>query len=330
MKNILIVGGAGYIGSYMCKYLAKNGYHPIVLDNLVYGHRQAVKWGPFIAGQMADTKLLDQIFTEHPIAAVMHFAAFCYVGESVEDPGKYYQNNVAATITLLEEMLKKNIKNFIFSSSCAVYGEPVEIPITEQHQYNPINPYGRSKLMVEQILQDFRAAYGLEYVALRYFNAAGADPEGEIGEEHNPETHLIPLVLKTALGQRETINIFGDDYATKDGTCIRDYIHIDDLAQAHLLALDRLLNGLPGGQYNLGNGDGYSVKEVIEVARNITSKQIPAKIDKRRPGDPAVLIGSSAKAFKELGWKPQFADLNAIVETAWQWHKTHPDGFPSS
>jgi UDP-glucose-4-epimerase GalE len=330
MKNILIVGGAGYIGSYMCKYLAKNGYHPIVLDNLVYGHRQAVKWGPFIAGQMADTKLLDQIFTEHPIAAVMHFAAFCYVGESVEDPGKYYQNNVAATITLLEEMLKKNIKNFIFSSSCAVYGEPVEIPITEQHQYNPINPYGRSKLMVEQILQDFRAAYGLEYVALRYFNAAGADPEGELGEEHDPETHLIPLVLKTALGQRKTISIFGDDYATKDGTCIRDYIHIDDLAQAHLLALDRLLNGLPGGQYNLGNGDGYSVKEVIEVARNITSKQIPAKIVKRRPGDPAVLIGSSAKAFKELGWKPQFADLNAIVETAWQWHKTHPDGFPSS
>jgi len=327
MKNILVVGGAGYIGSHMCKYLAKNGYHPIVLDNLVYGHRQAVKWGPFIAGQMADTKLLDQIFKEHPIAAVMHFAAFCYVGESVEDPGKYYQNNVAATITLLEEMLKKNIKNFIFSSSCAVYGEPVEIPITEQHPYNPINPYGRSKLMVEQILQDFRAAYGLEYVALRYFNAAGADPEGEIGEEHNPETHLIPLVLKTALGQRETINIFGDDYATKDGTCIRDYIHIDDLAQAHLLALDRLLNGLPGGQYNLGNGDGYSVKEVIEVARNITSKQIPAKIVERRPGDPAVLIGSSEKAFKELGWKPQFADLNAIVETAWQWHKTNPNGY---
>lgn len=327
MKNILIVGGAGYIGAYMCKYLAKNGYHPIVLDNLVCGHRQAVKWGPFIAGQMADTKLLDQIFKEHPIAAVMHFAAFCYVGESVEYPGKYYQNNVAATITLLEEMLKKNIKNFIFSSSCAVYGEPVEIPITEQHPYNPINPYGRSKLMVEQILQDFRAAYGLEYAALRYFNAAGADPEGEIGEEHNPETHLIPLVLKTALGQRETINVFGDDYATKDGTCIRDYIHIDDLAQAHLLALDRLLNGLPGGRYNLGNGDGYSVKEVIEVARKITRKQIPAKIVQRRPGDPAVLIGSSEKAFKELGWKPQFADLDAIVETAWQWHKTHPNGY---
>ncbi len=330
MKNILVVGGAGYIGSYMCKYLAKNGYHPIVLDNLVYGHRQAVKWGPFIEGSMADAKLLDRIFTEYPIAAVMHFAAFCYVGESVEDPGKYYQNNVAATITLLEAMLENNIHHFIFSSSCAVYGEPVEIPITEQHPYNPINPYGRSKLMVEQILEDFRAAYGLEYVALRYFNAAGADPEGEIGEEHDPETHLIPLVLKTALGQRETINIFGNDYATKDGTCIRDYIHIDDLAQAHLLALDRLLNGLPGGQYNLGNGNGYSVKEVIEVARDITSKQIPTKIVERRPGDPAVLIGSSAKAFKELGWKPQFADLNAIVETAWQWHKTHPNGFNAS
>ncbi len=327
MKNILVVGGAGYIGSYMCKYLAKNGYHPIVLDNLVYGHRQAVKWGPFIEGSMADAKLLDRIFTEYPVAAVMHFAAFCYVGESVEDPGKYYQNNVAATITLLEAMVENNIHHFIFSSSCAVYGEPVEIPITEQHPQKPINPYGRSKLMVEQILQDSRAAYGLEYVALRYFNAAGADPEGEIGEEHNPETHLIPLVLKTALGQREAINIFGDDYATKDGTCIRDYIHIDDLAQAHLLALDRLLNGLPGGQYNLGNGDGYSVKEVIEVARNITSKQIPAKIVERRPGDPAVLIGSSAKAFKELGWKPQFADLNAIVETAWQWHKAHPNGY---
>ena len=327
MKNILVVGGAGYIGSYMCKYLAKNGYHPIVLDNLVYGHRLAVKWGPFIEGSMADAKLLDRIFTEYPIAAVMHFAAFCYVGESVEDPGKYYQNNVAATLTLLEEMLDKKVSNFIFSSSCAVYGEPVEIPITEQHPYNPINPYGRSKLMVEKILEDFRAAYGLEYVALRYFNAAGADPEGEIGEEHDPETHLIPLVLKTALGQRETINIFGNDYATKDGTCIRDYIHIDDLAQAHLLALDRLLNGLPGGQYNLGNGNGYSVKEVIEVARDITSKQIPAKIVERRPGDPAVLIGSSEKAFKELGWKPQFADLNAIVATAWQWHKTHPNGF---
>jgi len=327
MKNVLVVGGAGYIGSHMCKYLAKNGYQPIVLDNLVYGHREAVKWGPFIEGSMADSTLLGQILTEYPIAAVMHFAAFCYVGESVEDPGKYYRNNVAATITLLEKMIEKNISNFIFSSSCAVYGEPVEIPITEQHLQNPINPYGRSKYMVEQILDDFSAAYGLKHVSLRYFNAAGADPDGEIGEDHSPETHLIPLVLKTALGQRGAIHIFGDDYPTPDGTCIRDYIHIDDLAQAHLLALERLLSGLQGGKYNLGNGNGYSVKEVIEVARDVTGKEIPLKVVERRPGDPAVLVGSSEKATAELGWKPRFTDLNAIVETAWQWHKRRPNGY---
>ena len=327
MKNILVVGGAGYIGSYMCKYLAKNGYAPIVLDNLVYGHRQAVKWGPFVKGSMSDLKLLDQIFTEHSISAVMHFAAFCYVGESVEDPKKYYRNNVAATITLLEAMLKNNINNFIFSSSCATYGEPIEIPMTEEHPQSPINPYGRSKYMVEQILDDFTAAYGLEHVSLRYFNAAGADPDGELGEDHNPETHLIPLVLKTALGQKETIHIFGDDYPTPDGTCVRDYIHIDDLAQAHLLALERLLKGLPGGKYNLGNGDGHSVNQVVETARNVTGKSIPAKIVARRPGDPAVLIGSSQKAMHELGWKPRFADLETIIETAWQWHKNHPDGY---
>jgi len=327
MKNILVVGGAGYIGSYMCKYLAKNGYAPIVLDNLVYGHRQAVKWGPFVKGSMSDLKLLDQIFTEHSISAVMHFAAFCYVGESVEDPKKYYRNNVAATITLLEAMLKNNINNFIFSSSCATYGEPIEIPMTEEHPQSPINPYGRSKYMVEQILDDFTAAYGLEHVSLRYFNAAGADPDGELGEDHNPETHLIPLVLKTGLGQKETIHIFGDDYPTPDGTCVRDYIHIDDLAQAHLLALERLLNGLPGGKYNLGNGNGHSVNQVVETARNVTGKSIPAKIVARRPGDPAVLIGSSQKAMHELGWKPRFADLETIIETAWQWHKNHPDGY---
>ena len=327
MKNILVIGGAGYIGSYMCKYLAKNGYYPIVLDNFVYGHRQAVKWGPFIEGSMEDSKLLEHIFMEYPIAAVMHFAAYCYVGESVENPVKYYRNNVAATITLLEAMLKKNINNFIFSSSCATYGEPIEIPITEQHLQNPINPYGRSKLMVEQILEDFKFAYGIEHISLRYFNAAGADPDGELGEDHNPETHLIPLVLKTALGQKDKIEIFGDDYPTRDGTCIRDYIHIDDLAQAHLLALERLLNGLPGGKFNLGNGDGYSIKEVVEVAQNVTSMEIPMEISKRRPGDPAILIGSSEKAAKELGWKPRFADLNTIIKTAWQWHKTHPNGF---
>ena len=327
MKNILIVGGAGYIGSYMCKYLANNGYNPIVLDNLVYGHREAVRWGPFIEGSMADSKLLKQIFSKYQIVAVMHFAAFCYVGESVTLPAKYYRNNVADTINLLEVMVEKNVSSFIFSSSCATYGEPVEIPITEEHPQNPINPYGRTKLMVEQILDDFRSAYGLESVSLRYFNAAGADPDGELGEDHRPETHLIPLVLQTALGQRKAINIFGGNYPTKDGTCIRDYIHIVDLAEAHFLALKRLMNGLPGGKYNLGNGDGYSVGEVIETARKITGKTIPINIVDRRPGDPAVLVGSSKKAAGELGWKPRFPDLYTIIETAWKWHSRCPEGY---
>ena len=329
MKDILVIGGAGYIGSYMCKYLAKHGYNPIVFDNLIYGHRQAVKWGPFIKASMSDSNLLGEIFEKYEIVAVMHFAAFCYVGESVTEPAKYYRNNVSETINLLQIMIEKRVSNFIFSSTCATYGEPMEIPITEEHPQNPINPYGKSKLMVEQILDDFKNAYGLQSISLRYFNATGADPDGELGEDHRPEPHLIPLILQTALGQRETINIFGDDYQTKDGTCIRDYIHIADLAQAHLLALERLLNGFDGERYNLGNGDGYSVKEVIEVARQVTGKQIPLKIVERRPGDPAVLIGSSEKIVNELGWKPQFADLNTIIETAWKWHKSHPDGYQS-
>jgi len=327
MKSILVVGGAGYIGSYMCKYLARNGYQPIVLDNLIYGHKEAVRWGPFFEGSMADWNLLNRIFSEYEIAAVMHFAAFCYVGESITEPAKYYHNNVAETISLLEMMIEKNISNFIFSSSCATYGEPVEIPITEHHSQNPINPYGRSKLMVEQILRDFRNAYDLEYVSLRYFNAAGADPDGELGEDHMPETHLIPLVLQTALGQREVLHIFGDDYPTKDGTCVRDYIHIDDLAQAHLLALERLINNIGGGEYNLGNGNGESVKEVVKIAGKITGKPVPTKITERRIGDPAVLIGSSEKAIRELGWRPQFSDLDMIIETAWKWHKNHPNGY---
>lgn len=327
MKNILVIGGAGYIGSYMCKYLSKNGYNPIVLDNLVCGHRQAVRWGPFIEGSIEDSKLLRNIFSKYQIAAVMHFAAFCYVGESVAEPAKYYRNNVLNTVNLVEVMLESHVPNLIFSSSCAIYGEPVEIPITERHSQKPINPYGRTKLMVEQILKDLNSAYGIKYVSLRYFNAAGAEPDGELGEDHNPETHLIPLVLQTALGQRETINILGDDYPTIDGTCIRDYIHIDDLAQAHLLALESLLNGFSMREYNLGNGTGYSVKKVIEVARNITGKTIPSKIVDRRPGDPAVLISSSQKALKELGCKPNFSDLKTIIETAWTWHKSHPDGY---
>ena len=301
-ENILVVGGAGYIGSHMCKHLFNRGYQPIVLDNLVCGHRQAVKWGPFFEGSMRDAALLRKIFSDYPMAAVMHFAAFCYVGESVMEPAKYYENNVASTIALLEVMLEKKVSKFIFSSSCATYGEPTNIPIREDHPLKPISPYGRTKLMVEQILEDFREAYGLESVSLRYFNAAGADPDGELGEDHAPETHLIPLVLQTALGQRPSIDIFGDDYPTKDGTCIRDYIHVEDLAQAHLIGLERLLGGEAGGQYNLGNGEGHSVKEVIEIARNITEKPIPVRVVQRRKGDPAVLISSSEKAIRHLGW----------------------------
>ncbi|MBE9582041.1 MAG: UDP-glucose 4-epimerase GalE [Proteobacteria bacterium] len=327
IKNILVVGGAGYIGSHMCKYLNRRGYHPIVLDNLVCGHRQAVKWGTFFEGSMGDSDLLRKIFSDFEIAAVMHFAAFCYVGESVTEPAKYYRNNVADTISLLEVMVKEKVSNFIFSSSCATYGEPLGIPIEETHPLRPISPYGRTKLMVEQILKDFAVGYGLKSVSLRYFNAAGADPDGELGEDHDPETHLIPLVLQTALGQRPSIQIFGDDYPTKDGTCIRDYIHIEDLAQAHLLALERILNGLPGGEYNLGNGEGYSVREVIEIAKNVTGKPVPVKVGKRRPGDPAILVGSSEKASRELGWRPQFPDLEAIIETAWNWHKANPYGY---
>jgi len=330
MKNILVVGGAGYIGSHMCKYLAKHDYQPIVLDNLVRGNREAVKWGPFIEGSVADSDILSEIFAQYKILAVMHFAAFAYVGESVESPALYYQNNVASTINLLEAMVESNVLNFIFSSTCAVYGEPQEIPIPEGHPLNPINPYGRGKLMVEKILEDFLAAYGLKYISLRYFNAAGADPEGELGEDHRPETHLIPLVLQTALGQKEAVQVFGDDYPTKDGTCIRDYIHIVDLAQAHLIAMERLFADLPGRIYNLGNGDGYSVNDVIEVARKITGKPIPAEVVMRRPGDPAILVGSSDRARKELGWKPQFQGLETIIETAWEWHRSHPNGYEST
>jgi len=326
-KNILVVGGAGFIGSHMCKYLAKAGHQPIVLDNLSYGHRDAVKWGPLIEGSMADQTLLKHIFSTYDISAVMHFAALIAVGESVENPAIYYRNNVAATINLLQTMVEANILCFIFSSSAAVYGNPIENPITETHPLHPINPYGRSKLMVEQILEDFRHAYGLRYVSLRYFNAAGADPDGKIGEDHRPETHLIPLVLQAALGLRKDIKIFGDDYTTGDGTCIRDYIHINDLAQAHLLALAHMADGGSGGIYNLGNGNGYTVKEVIETAENVTGKSILADVIARRPGDAAILVGSSEKARKDLGWRPQYPELDVIIEHAWRWHSEHPDGY---
>jgi len=329
MKNILVAGGAGYIGSHMCKYLAKHGYQPIVLDNLVCGHRGAVRWGPLIEGSLSESRILKRLFSDNSISAVMHFAAFTYVGESVENPLRYYQNNVVETLCLLKEMIQSGVRCFIFSSSCAVYGQALDCPIDESHPTQPLNPYGRSKLVVEQILDDFHKAYGLDYISLRYFNAAGTDADGEIGEDHRPETHLIPLALEAALGKRDAIHVFGDDYPTKDGTCIRDYIHVEDLAQAHLLALERLLEGKPGGTYNLGNGVGYSVRDVVGSVRNVTGKSIPVKISKKRPGDATVLVASSHKVRRELEWHPHYTDLSAIIETAWRWYKKHPNGYAS-
>ena len=320
--KILVTGGAGYIGCHGVLALQNAGYEVLVLDNLVYGHRKTVEEvlkAELIVGDTSDRHLLDQIFTVHNINAVMHFAAYAYVGESVTNPAKYYRNNVVGTLTLLEAMLEANIKHFVFSSTCATYGEPQQIPIPESHPQSPINPYGMSKLMVEQILADFNSAYDFKSVAFRYFNAAGADPEGRMGEDHNPETHLIPLILETALGQRDHISVFGSDYSTPDGTCIRDYIHVTDLADAHVLGLEYLLKGGASTAFNLGNGNGYSVKEVIETAKKITQKPIKVIISDRRAGDPPMLVGSSDRAREILGWQPQYADLSQIVQHAWNW-----------
>ncbi len=321
MESILVAGGAGYIGSHVAKLLAQKGYHPVVLDNLVYGHRWAAKWGTFVEADLADRERVRDVLLEHRIRAVMHFAAFAYVGESVRVPAKYYRNNVANTIALLEVMAEVESEHFIFSSTCATYGEPEQVPIPEGHPQRPINPYGRTKLMVEQMLHDFEVAHGMRHVNLRYFNAAGADPEGELGEDHDPETHLIPLVLEVALGKRQHIAIFGTDYPTPDGTCIRDYIHVTDLAEAHVLALEHLLAGGESRSYNLGNGQGYSVRQVIDGARRLTGHPIPSLEARRRWGDPAVLVGSSEKIRAELGWEPRYAGLETILETAWKWHR---------
>ena len=320
--NILVTGGAGYIGSHCCKALSQKGFHPITIDNLVYGHKNFVRWGEFFQGDAGDPAHLKECLRHYKIDAVMHFAAYAYVGESVEDPLKYYENNLRNTIQLLHAVLENNIKYIVFSSTCATYGDPEIIPIDEDHPLNPINPYGKTKRMVEEILADYHAAYGLKYMSLRYFNAAGADPDAEVGEDHDPETHLIPLVLDVAAGKRKVIKIFGTDYGTPDGTCIRDYIHVTDLAQAHILALQRLTGGAAGSVYNLGNSQGFSVLEVIERARKITGKNIAVENSDRRPGDPPVLIASNEKAVKELGWKPQYADLDDIIGTAWRWHQT--------
>ena len=330
MGEILVVGGAGYIGSHMCKYLHGKGFKPVVLDNLSLGHRQAVKWGPLYVGELDDQELLTTILTNHDIQAVMHFAAYCYVGESVTEPLKYYQNNVAAPLTLLASLLSHGINKFIFSSSCATYGEPVTTPIVEDQQQQPINPYGRTKLMMENILDDLDRANGLKSVCLRYFNAAGADPDGELGEDHEPETHLLPLVLFEARDQGQKLTLFGDDYPTPDGTCIRDYIHVVDLAQAHYLALQHLLAGGESKKYNLGNGSGYSLLDVIKAATQITGEEIGYSVAERRTGDPAKLVGSAEKVIRELGWEPRYAKLDSILQTAWNWHRNNPDGFSSS
>jgi len=318
---ILVIGGAGYIGSHMVLDLLRADYKVVTLDNLSRGHRELVQGGEFFEGDLGNPADLEQVFSAHPVMAVMHFAAHSLVGESVEQPLEYYRNNVVNTITLLEAMQRHAVSHFIFSSTAAVYGEPEKTPITETHPCRPTNPYGATKLAVERMLQDTSAASDLRFSILRYFNAAGADASGKVGERHQPETHLIPLVLQVATGERETISIFGTDYPTPDGTCLRDYVHVSDLTQAHLLALEALLNGGGNTVYNLGNSTGYSVKQVIDTAREITGHAIPATVADRRAGDPAVLVADSSRIRSELGWKPGYESLEAIIRTAWAWHQ---------
>jgi UDP-glucose 4-epimerase len=327
---ILVTGGAGYIGSHVVIALQQAGYDVLVLDNLCYGHAEYVSPQQLQRIDLEDCPSLDTLFKSHPtIEAVIHMAAFAYVGESVSNPALYYRNNVYGTLCLLEAMVANGVKNFVFSSTCATYGEPEWIPLTEDHPQRPINPYGYTKLVIEQMLRDFDRAYGLRSVAFRYFNAAGADPEGRVGEDHNPETHLIPLVLDVALGRRPHITVFGTDYPTADGTCIRDYIHVTDLADAHVLGLKYLQDGGETGAFNLGNGSGFSVRQVIEMVEKVSGQPIPQQLGTRRPGDPAALIGSADRARSLLGWNPRYADLESIVTTAWKWHQKR-FGLPQS
>lgn len=317
--NILVVGGAGYIGSHMVKMLLAQGHATVTLDNLSGGYRDAVPGGDFVAGDLADGALLDRLFAARRFDAVMHFASFIQVGESVRAPDKYYRNNVVNTLNLLDAMRAHGVRHFVFSSTAALFGEPQYVPIDEAHPARPINPYGRSKWMVEQALADYDHAYGLKSVCLRYFNAAGADPEGQLGERHDPETHLIPLVLQAASGRRPAIQVFGRDYDTPDGTCIRDYVHVVDLCQAHLLALDHLVRRERSDAFNLGNGSGFSVQEVIDAAYHVTGREIPVTDAPRRPGDPARLVADAHRAREILGWRPDFAALERILEDAWRW-----------
>ena len=325
--SVLVCGGAGYIGSHTVSELLDRGEDVVVADNLQKGHKKAVLGGKLMIGDLRDSDFLDKVFSENTIDSVIQFAADSLVGESVEDPLKYYNNNVVSTLSLLSKMKQYGVDKIVFSSTAATYGEPQNIPIMETDPTIPTNPYGQTKLAVEKALKWCYEAYDIKYTALRYFNAAGAHISGKIGEDHNPETHLIPIILQAALGQRDSITIFGDDYNTEDGTCVRDYIHVTDLADAHILALDKMRADGKSNIYNLGNGNGFSVKEVVDITRKVTGVDIKAELGERRPGDPAILVASSEKAKKELNWKPKYNDLGTIIETAWKWQKENPNGF---
>ncbi|SFJ50672.1 UDP-glucose 4-epimerase [Halobacillus dabanensis] len=325
---VLVCGGAGYIGSHAVAQLIDKGEEVIVVDNFKKGHKQAILPGARIyEGDLRDKDFLNNVFQENDVEAVIHFAADSLVGESVENPLQYYDNNVSGAICLLSAMAANDVKKLVFSSTAAVYGEPEQVPIKETDTTVPTNPYGETKLTIEKMLKWAEIAHGINFIVLRYFNVAGADPDGRIGEDHRPETHLIPIVLQVALGQREKIFIYGDDYETKDGTCVRDYIHVVDLVDAHLLALKKLSNGVESNIFNLGNGQGYTVKEVIDAARRVTGHEIPAETAPRRAGDPEQLVASSENAMKELGWNPQHGDIDKMIHTAWEWIQDHPDGY---
>jgi len=324
--GVLVTGGAGYIGSHAAKMLHRTGYRVVVFDNLVAGHREAVKYGELVEGDITDVAAVRDALSRYRINAVMHFAAFLDVGESVRSPAKYYRNNVVGALSVLEAMVAEHVHTFVFSSTCATYGEPIETPIAETHPQQPINSYGETKLVVERALVHFERAYGLRSIALRYFNAAGADPDGEIGEDHAPEIHLIPRAIQAAVGGPE-LQIFGDDYPTPDGTCLRDYVHVWDLADAHVKALESLVATGHSAAYNLGTGEPHSVRQVIEAVERVTGRRVPWTLGPRRPGDPAALYAAAHKARAELRWTPRFPGLDAIVQTAWAWHRSHPHGY---
>jgi UDP-glucose 4-epimerase len=326
--NILVVGGAGYIGSHCVRQIIAAGHRPVILDSLVYGHKESVPAGTAVYdGSMGDEKLLAEIFAKEKIDLVMHFAAFCYVGESVQDPLKYYENNVAEPVRLLKAMMKAGVKRFVLSSTCAVYGIPSKVPMTEELPLAPINPYGETKRVLENVLRSLAVSHGLSFAAFRYFNAAGASADGAIGEDHHPETHLIPLAIDAATGKGPALKVFGTDYPTPDGTCLRDYVHVDDLSRAHVAVFDKLSQPGTALFYNLGTGKPTSVYEVIAAVEKVTGKKVPYSTGERRAGDPPTLYADSSKAQRELGWKPQYSDIESIVATAWKWHEKNPKGF---